>query len=216
MNDRLIVPFEVKAEDDDSGVFEGFGSVFGNRDAGDDIVVEGAFKKSLAKRGAAGIAMLWQHDSREPIGNWLSVDETVRGLKVVGQLLVDGVQRAREAHVLLKAKALNGLSIGYATKRFELDTDTGVRRLLEVDLMEISVVTFPMNDRARVGRVKALSPEDIATKRQLEDALRDAGFSKSAAAYVAANWTEPALRDAGGEDPELVAACERAVRILTS
>ena len=135
------------------GSFSGYASVFGEVDLGRDRVERGAFARSLSTRGAAGIRMLFQHDPSEPIGAWKTIREDDRGLYVEGQL-ADGVARAREVHQLLKNAALDGLSIGFRTVRARTDAKSGVRRILEADLWEISVVTFPMLPSARVQNVK--------------------------------------------------------------
>lgn len=139
------------------GSFEGYASLFGLVDMGRDLVVPGAFKASLAKRGASGIKMLWAHDATEPIGTWVTIVEDNRGLKVRGQLNL-AVARAREILALMRDGALDGLSIGFRTERSQRDKETGVRRLLKLDLWEISIVTFPMLPQARVSAVKRAPP----------------------------------------------------------
>lgn len=211
----LASPFELKAVDAETGVFSGLGSTFNNLDLHREIVMPGAFAKSLKQTGPEGVAMLWQHDTHEPIGVWTEIAEDVRGLPVTGQLLIDAsVPLADKAHTLMKAKALSGLSIGYRTVKDEIDRDTGVRKLIEIKLMEISPVTFPANPKARIRRVKGIGTDEITTKRELEDALRDAGFSNSVAAYVAAGWTPPARRDVEGEIGQLMHRIERAGQVL--
>src|ERR1700710_611259 len=135
------------------GSFSGYASVFGEVDLGKDSIEHGAFRKSLAERGPGGVRMLFQHDPSEPIGAWKTIREDGRGLYVEG-VLADGVARAREVHQLLKNAALDGLSIGFRTVRARTDAKSGVRRILEADLWEISVVTFPMLPSARVQNVK--------------------------------------------------------------
>ena len=135
------------------GSFSGYASVFGAVDLGKDTIERGAFRRSLAERGAEGVRMLFQHDPSEPIGAWTTIREDQRGLYVEG-VLADGVARAREVHQLLKNAALDGLSIGFRTVRARTDAKSGVRRILEADLWEISVVTFPMQPLARVQNVK--------------------------------------------------------------
>jgi len=137
----------------ESGVFEGYASLFNVVDTGGDMVMPGAFAKSLRKRGAARVKMLWQHQAAEPIGVWALIVEDGRGLKVQGRLDLS-VGRAREALSLMRAGAIDGLSIGFRTKRAGADKSGGVRRLIEVDLWEISIVTFPMLPQARVSAVK--------------------------------------------------------------
>lgn len=136
-----------------AGVFEGYASVFGVIDTGGDIVLPGAFARSLRKRGAGGVKMLWQHKTDEPIGVWTSVEEDARGLKVAGRLDLS-VARAREALSLMRSGAVDGLSIGFRALRAATDKSRGARRLLEIDLWEISLVTFPMLPQARVAYVK--------------------------------------------------------------
>lgn len=135
------------------GVFSGYASVFEEVDLGKDAIQPGAFARSLQKRGAAGVRMLFQHDPNEPLGRWRTIREDGRGLYVEG-VLSPGVARAREVHQLMKSGALDGLSIGFQTVRSRTDRVSGVRRILEADLWEISIVTFPMLPSARVSNVK--------------------------------------------------------------
>ena len=137
----------------EDGTFAGYASLFGRTDLGRDMVMRGAFAASLRTRGAGGIKMLYQHDPLQPIGVWDEIREDDRGLFVKGRLTT-GVARAREVLSLMRAGALDGLSIGYRTVRGRTDGKSGVRQLLEVDLWEISVVTFPMLPEARVAAVK--------------------------------------------------------------
>lgn len=135
------------------GVFSGYASVFGEVDLGKDTIERGAFRNSLTARGAPGVRMLYQHDPAEPIGAWKTIREDGRGLYVEG-VLSPGVGRAGEVFSLLKSRALDGLSIGFRTVKARTDARTGVRRILEADLWEISIVTFPMLPSARVSDVK--------------------------------------------------------------
>jgi HK97 family phage prohead protease len=121
-------------------------------------------------------AMLWQHDSNEPIGVWTEMVEDSKGLRIKGKLALD-TTRGKEAHALLKMGALNGLSIGFVSKQWAYDRETEVRTLTEIDLWEVSLVTFPANEKARVTNVKAA--DELATPKDAERILRDAGFSKS-------------------------------------
>jgi len=127
----------------EAGAFSGYASLFGVVDSGGDVVMAGAFARSLIKRGASGVKMLWQHQAAEPIGLWTSIVEDSRGLKVEGRLDLS-VARAREALSLMRKGAIDGLSIGFRTQRATTEKSSGVRRLHEIDLWEISVVTFPM------------------------------------------------------------------------
>lgn len=137
-----------------TGLFTGYASLFGIPDAQNDIVERGAFAASLLRRGTGGIRMLWQHDPAEPIGTWLSIAEDPVGLRVTGRL-VTATGRGREALDLLAAGAVDGLSIGFKAVRAERRRRDGPRRLLEVDLWEVSLVTFPALAGARVTRVAA-------------------------------------------------------------
>ncbi|MBZ8135512.1 HK97 family phage prohead protease [Afifella sp. IM 167] len=155
LTERKFAPAKLTEVEPD-GSFCGYASLFGRRDMGGDIVMPGAFRKSLAERGAAGIRMLFQHDPAEPIGVWSEVREDASGLFVAGRLTL-GVERAREMHALMREGGLDGLSIGYRTRRGRKDARTGTRRLFEVDLWEISVVTFPMLSEARIAAVKGMA-----------------------------------------------------------
>ncbi|MVA27125.1 HK97 family phage prohead protease [Agrobacterium vitis] len=135
------------------GTFSGYASVFGEVDLGRDVIEPGAFRTSLQGRGAGGIRMLYQHDPNQPIGSWTLLKEDARGLYVEGRLS-PGVKRAEEVRALMKSGALDGLSIGFQTVKSRQDAKTGIRRILEADLWEISVVTFPMAPSARVSNVK--------------------------------------------------------------
>lgn len=135
------------------GTFSGYASLFGEVDLGRDAIEPGAFAASLVKRGAGGVRMLFQHDPAEVIGRWTVLREDERGLYVEGKLATD-VERAREVLALMKAGALDGLSIGFRAVKTRTDRKAGVRRILEADLWEISVVTFPMLPTARVSNVK--------------------------------------------------------------
>ncbi|MDO9417984.1 HK97 family phage prohead protease [Pararhizobium sp.] len=135
------------------GRFSGYASLFGEVDLGKDSIERGAFQHSLTKRGAGGVRMLFQHDPAEPLGAWKTIREDARGLYVEG-VLSTGVARAREVHQLMKNGALDGLSIGFQTVKAKTDARTGIRRILEADLWEISIVTFPMLPAARVSNVK--------------------------------------------------------------
>lgn len=137
----------------DEGEFSGYAAVFNNEDHGRDIVLPAAFAKSLQRRPAGRVKMLRQHDPEEPIGIWLDLQEDARGLKAKGKLILETV-KGRETHALMRAGALDGMSIGYRTIKDRYDRAKGIRYLEELDLPEISVVTFPMNDRARVSAVK--------------------------------------------------------------
>ena len=156
----------------DGTVIEGYASLFGRRDQGGDFVAPGAYGRSLKAMAVAGgrVKMLWQHDPAEPIGVWDEVREDGKGLYVKGRLLTE-VGRAREAAALIAAGAIDGLSIGYRTVRATKD-DRGRRSLDELELWEVSRVTFPMLPDARVG-AKGETPEALLL-RDLAAALQGA------------------------------------------
>ena len=144
------------------GHFTGYASVFGVPDLGRDVVVPGAFASSLARRGAAGVRLLFQHDPAEPIGRWLSLREDARGLFAHGQLNL-AVQRAPEVVALLRGGGLDGLSIGFRTLLARKGAG-GDRRLHQVDRWEISLVTFPLQPGARASPSPAPDPEADAIR----------------------------------------------------
>ena len=159
MHERKRLDFSLDLKTlDMNGRFAGYASVFDVVDNQRDIILHGAFAKTLLGRISA-IKLLWQHQQDEPIGMFDRMFEDERGLYVEGQLLLD-VQRAKEAHALLKAEAISGLSIGYSPTRYRIDEETGVRYLSEVELWEISLVTFPANSEANVTVVKG---DDFST-----------------------------------------------------
>ena len=143
--------FDSEIEVKDGHVIEGYASLFGATDQGGDTVAQGAYKASLERLSTDGraVKMLWQHDPAQPIGVWDEVREDARGLYVKGRLL-DGVAKAREAVELLNAGAIDGLSIGYRTIT-AAKSDQGGRVLKELELWEVSLVTFPMLPSARVA-----------------------------------------------------------------
>lgn len=150
--ERKFAPVDLTAVEA-SGTFSGYASIFGKADLGGDLVEPGAFARSLAARGVGGVKMLFQHDPAEPIGVWEELVEDDIGLLARGRLMPE-VARAREVLSLMRAGALDGLSIGFRTVKGRTDPKTGIRRLSEIDLWEVSVVTFPMLPEARVETVK--------------------------------------------------------------
>lgn len=154
---------------------EGYASLFGACDQGGDVVTKGAYARSLTKlaKDRRAVKMLWQHDPAQPIGIWDDVREDDRGLFVKGRLL-DSVERGREAAALIEAGAIDGLSIGYRTVK-AAKNDKGQRLLNELELWEVSLVTFPMLPSARVA-AKGETPADDhwgAMAEVLEDARRN-------------------------------------------
>lgn len=149
---NLTPTFEILQEE---GTFQGYASVFNTLDANGDIVVPGCFKSAIQNFDKSGATpkMLWQHDTKSPIGKWTHLIEDSHGLRVSGKLFLD-LPKAWEAYTLMKEGELKGLSIGYQVIRSQEDAKTGVTILKQVDLMEISLVTFPANHAARVLECK--------------------------------------------------------------
>lgn len=214
--ETLDIKAEIKAyhdNDEEKGMFSGYGSIFNNKDLGNDIVLEGAFAKSIASKGPRGVKMLYQHKADEPIGVFDEIIEDKRGLKVKGRLAM-GTQKGREVYELMKMGAIDGLSIGYRVAPKGADYDEkGKRRMIkEVDLMEISAVTFPMNPRARVSAVKG----EQRSVRDWEAFLRDEGELTRSEAKVAANAVFKALdqREVGDEQKEVMDSITKLTSIL--
>lgn len=166
--------FKLAGDEKPAGSIEGYASVFGLMDQGGDIVMPGAFKSSLGdwRKRKALPPMLWQHNPGTPIGVWTEIVEDEKGLKVAGELILD-VPLAAATHALLKRKAVGGLSIGFRSRKDEIDRQTGARRLQQVELWEISLVTIPMLREAQISGVK--SDFTSFNPRELEDALREEG-----------------------------------------
>jgi HK97 family phage prohead protease len=158
----------------EDGTFTGYASVAGVMDSHRDIVQRGAFSKSLAQRPAARVKMLREHEG-EPVGVWKSLVEDERGLKATGQLVL-GTTKGRETYELMKAGAIDSLSIGYRTIRDRMDRTKGARILEELSLMEISLVNFPSNDQATIQSVKSNSAtqfrELVAAINHARDSIR--------------------------------------------
>lgn len=192
---RAECHLNIKAQGED-GTFEGYGSVFGVKDSYSEIVAAGAFTDSLAEHRSKGTfpALLWQHDPSQPIGVYTEMREDAKGLFVKGQLLLD-VAKGKEAHALLKAGALNGLSIGFMPVKSSYDEENHERTLTEVDLWEVSLVTFPANDKSRVEGVKAAIAE-IKSLAGAERFLRDAKLplTRSQATAIVSQIKDVALR----------------------
>lgn len=196
--------FKVKSAGD-TGQIEGYASVFGVRDSYNEVVMPGAFADSLAKHQREGTypLMLWQHNPDEPIGVWNELMDDGKGLWGKGQLL-QGVRRADEALIMLKAGAVQGMSIGYREVDVEPPENGGPRRLIKLDLFEASIVSFPANRRARIDGVKAdgsmaefarrLRDGDPPTIKEFEDVLREAGVPKAMAVQIASVGYAKAIR----------------------
>ena len=198
---RVVMIIDEITED---GTIRGYASIFGNVDKGGDIVAPGAFKKSIKARKGKVLPMLWNHDPGHPIGKWTVIEEDERGLKIEGRI-TPGVSKGAEVLAMVRDGVIDGMSIGYATIKADYDEVTGVRTLKEVELWEVSLVTFPMNTEATVQGVKALSIDDARdiTERDWEDILtgkRDAIRLSRSTAQALMKGGLPAIRatrDAG-------------------
>jgi len=155
---------------DEQGRFSGLASVYGNVDLGGDVVEPGAFSRTLKARGSE-VPILYQHNMREPIGLGKLTD-TPSGLQIDGKLVLS-VARAKEAYDLMREKVLKGLSIGYDVVRSGSDLKSGARRLLELKLFEVSLVTLPMNELAIVSMVKSNRSLPASSILELRELIRD-------------------------------------------
>jgi len=192
VTEGVVVP-EIKAAK--NGTIEGYGAVFSTLDTGGDIILPGAFAESLAKNPT--VKMLWQHDPHRPIGVWDEVKEDEKGLYVKGRILGD-VEKGKEALALISAGAMDGLSIGYRTIKASRDAQ-GNRLLEQVEIWEVSTVTFPMNTVAKIDAVKAAAMEQREFERKLGEGFP---MSRSVVAALMRDGFKgvQALSDSGDED----------------
>lgn len=194
MNNHLTMPLEIKALS--KREFEGYGSVFGNKDYGGDVVMPGAFKRTLSehKNNETLPMMFWMHDPSRIPGKWLEMQEDSGGLYVKG-VLAD-TDLGNEIHTLLGMKAVGGLSIGYITRDQDFDND-GVRLIKDADLLETSIVSLPMNPKAQIVHAKSRlsargeyvpdTDELASLKRDCEHFLKSKGFSNNLAKMYTGN-----------------------------
>lgn len=209
---HLNVEFEVKnfgvkqVDDEDKPKvyeFEGYASTFGNVDLGRDIVMPGAFSDAVASQKQ--IPMLWQHGTYEPIGVFTGLREDNKGLFVRGQMPVNDTMVAGRVRPQMEIGSIRQMSIGYRTNKSEIDEEANVRRLIDIELLEISLVTFPMNPEAEITSVKAGDLESLLglTPRELENVLRNGVQFSAKAAKQLISLVGPdlkndeRLRDAG-------------------
>ncbi|TNH06636.1 HK97 family phage prohead protease [Testudinibacter sp. TR-2022] len=188
--------FKAEAVQED-GVFSGYCNVFDLKDSYGDIVRKGAFAQTLLDWAGKGKMppVLWNHDRNQPIGVWTSLKEDDHGLYGEGKLLINDVARAKEVHALLKAGAIDGLSIGYFLNKWTYDEKEDTLEILDVDLKEVSVVTYPANVESTVSNVKtALLHGELPTLSEFEKFLREAGFSKTQATAIAGHGLRKLLR----------------------
>lgn len=200
MNKRSF-SLEIKAVQED-GFFSGYGAVFGNLDWYNDIILPGAFKQTLADWAAKGKfpPVLWNHSTNEPIGVYTKMVEDEKGLYVEGKLLINDVPRAKSTHALLKAGAIDGMSIGYRTIKSSYNESTDIRELIQLGLDEISIVTMPANEKSTVTSVKSVLEEGkLPTLPEFEKFLRESGFSKSQATAIAGKGLRHLLSESEDE-----------------
>ena len=185
INDVLDLECDYKGIDtEEDGSFEGYASVFNNKDLGNDVIKQGAFAKSIYDKKPKQIKLLYQHKTDEPIGVIDALEEDKRGLKIKGRLAM-GTQKGKEVYELMKMGALDSMSIGYklSPEDYRYSDKLKKRTINNLDLMEISMVTFPMNPKAKVTKVKLAN----MGPRELEEHLRDVGVMSSAVAKQTAN-----------------------------
>lgn len=144
-----LIEFKAQLSVDDAGMISGLAWPFGSPDRVGDIIEPGAFKNATVP-----LPMLFSHDVKNPVGVWNSLEETKRGLEVKGPLLIDDLQKAREARALVKSGALTGLSIGFITKS-AVNRKDGGRTIKALELVEISLVTVPCHPGARISQAKS-------------------------------------------------------------
>ncbi len=211
---KAYMPNDDDDEDKEYGVFEGYGSVFGNKDLGNDVIETGAFAKTLKRKKPNQVKLLYQHKSDMPIGVFDEIREDEKGLYVKGRLALQ-TQAGKEAYELLKMGALDGLSIGFRVnpKEVSYDNRANKRIIKEVELMEVSLVTFPMNPKATVMSVKG---EEI-TIREWENGMRDAfALSRSEAKVAAKAVTDAFSQRDVDSNAELVDAIKNLTLTLKS
>ena len=172
---------EIKLKDESKGIFEGYASVFDGVDSYGDTIVRGAYKKTLENRQRLP-QMLYNHDRNWIIGKWVEMSEDSKGLYVKGEL-TPGHSISSDVYASMKHGTLDGMSIGYRVPKGGMEETDDVRVLKQIDLIEVSVVTTPADDHARIQLDSVKSRfERIVTIRDVEDFLRDEGnFSKAAA-----------------------------------
>jgi len=202
----------VKSDADDEYFnFEGYASTFNNEDFGGDVVMPGAFKRTLKERPK--VKLLWQHDTKEIIGGFTDLVEDKKGLYVKG-IMPKAHPDAVKCYALLKGGFIDSLSIGYNIKESTMDGD--VRQLRDLDLHEISLVTFPMNDKAVITTVKSLEKitmeqlQGCSTKRELENFLRDSELFSNQVAITLASWFPETKQSDSVEEKQLLELVARA------
>ncbi len=199
-------------ETDEDGSFEGYASVFNNKDLGNDVIRKGAFLKAMNDKKPRQIKLLYQHKTDEPIGVIDDLKEDNRGLLVKGRLAMN-TQRGKEVYELMKMGALDSMSIGYklTPDGYKYDDKNKRRVIKEINLMEVSMVTFPMNPKAKITKVKLA---DMNT-RELEEYLRDVGVMSSAVAKQTANILYKSYQDQDLlEQRDVVDSVEQLINVI--
>ena len=200
---RQSFKIELKAEAvQEDGFFSGYLSVFDNLDSHGDIVRKGAFAKSIGdwESKERFPAIFWDHNPSEPIGVFTALKEDEVGLHIEGKLLVSDVPRAKSTYALIKAKAIDGLSIGYITRKANKNIQTNVRELLELELIEGSVVAFPSNTQTLISDVKSkLEDGELPSLPEFEKFLRESGFTKSQSVAIAGKGLRHLLSESEDE-----------------
>ncbi len=187
----------------EDGFFSGYLAVFDNIDSHGDVIRKGAFLKTIDEWKAKGKypAIFWNHDPDEPIGVFTLMREDEKGLYVEGRLLILDIVRAKSTYALMKVKAIDGMSIGYITIQATHDPQTMIRELLELELVEGSIVAFPSNPNSLISSVKSkLQDGELPSLPEFEKFLRESGFSKTQATVIASKGLRHLLSESEGEN----------------
>lgn len=207
-------PLEVKAVTDE-GHFTGYGSVFNTVDLHKDIVLPGAFAESLKRHKANGTmpSMLWQHSMRDVVGIYDKMEEDDRGLMLSGELFINAnIPEADKAHTLMKRKAVRGMSIGFNIPKGgeEFNKEDEVWEIKEIDLIEVSIVTYPANPEAQIATVKSA----LETPRHFERFLRDAGLSSLQAKRLMSEGYDAMIHKCDADDQGELEAIQNLIKKL--
>ncbi|HAV3698637.1 TPA: HK97 family phage prohead protease [Acinetobacter baumannii] len=200
----------------EDGFFSGYLAVFDNIDSHGDVIRKGAFLKTIEEWNSKGKypAIFWNHDPDEPIGVFTLMREDEKGLYVEGRLLISDIVRAKSTYALMKVKAIDGMSIGYITIQSTHDPQTMIRELLELELVEGSIVAFPSNPNSLISSVKSkLQDGELPSLPEFEKFLRESGFSKTQATVIASKGLRHLLSESEGEN-EKAKSISNALNIL--
>lgn len=200
----------------EDGFFSGYLAVFNNIDSHGDVIRKGAFLKTIEEWNSKGKypAIFWNHDPDEPIGVFTLMREDEKGLYVEGRLLISDIVRAKSTYALMKVKAIDGMSIGYITIQATHDPQTMIRELLELELVEGSIVAFPSNPNSLISSVKSkLQDGELPSLPEFEKFLRESGFSKTQATVIASKGLRHLLSESEGEN-EKAESISNALNIL--